>query len=152
MKLVKSITQLVIYIPAFLTRKFLLAVDKGVFVETCGVKEDLFALVAHEVVLLAVDLHVDIEGVGVGEDLVAEVTGLEALACVYPHVILELLLLAEHHMADGTRLPLLPGVGPLMGVTCTLSEKTDYHHLTLIKICSRHFTLSLNVISQKLHL
>ena len=58
-----------------------------------------------------------------GEDLVAEVTGLEALACVYPHVILELLLLAEHHVADGTRLPLLPGVGPLMGVARALSEK-----------------------------
>ena len=93
------------------------------FVETCCIKEDLFALVAHEVVLLAVDLHVDIEGIGVGEDLVAKVTGLEALSRVDPHVILELLFLAEHHVADGTSLPLLPGVSPLMGVTCALSTK-----------------------------
>ena len=115
--------QFSVYIPAFFARKFLFAVDKSMFVETCCIEEDLFALVAHEVVLLAVDLHVDIEGIGVGEDLVAEVTGLEALPRVDPHVVFELLLLAEHHVTDGTRLPLLPGVGPLMGVACTLSTK-----------------------------
>ena len=58
------------------------------FVETCCIEEDLFALVAHKVVLLAVDLHVDIEGIGVGENLVAKVTGLETLPRVDPHVIL----------------------------------------------------------------
>ena len=106
------------------------------FVKTCGVEEDLLTLVAHEVVLLAVDLHVDIEGVSVSEDLVAEVAGLEALARMDPHVVLEFLLLAEHYVADGTCLPLLPGVGPLVGVARPLKSVIIRAQLYIAKYCS----------------
>ena len=105
-------------------------------VQSSGILEDFLTPVTHVVVLLAVDLHVDIEGVSVSEDLVAEVAGLEALARVDPHVVLEFLLLAEHHVADRTCLPLLPGVGPLVGVARPLKSVIIRAQLYIAKYCS----------------
>ena len=129
-----------------LTLKAFVAVAQDVLVQGLGVLKDFLALVTHEVVLLAVDLHVDVEGVGVREHLVADVTGLQSLACVEPHVVFEFLFLAEHDVTDGTGLPLLSSVGLLVRVASSL------RHNPQTKPYTYSLTLSLNVISQKLHL
>ena len=67
-----------------------------------------------------------------------------------PHMVFEFLFLAEDNIADRAGLPLLSGVGPLVRVTSPLRVI-----LTLYSLWgnfSTMYTLSLNVISQKLHL
>ena len=102
------------------TLEGLVAIVEDMLVEVLGTRENLLALMTHEIVLLAVYLHVDVESVGVCEHLVADMTCLKTLSCVYPHVIFQLLFFAEDNVTYRTRLSLLSCMCSLMGVAGTL--------------------------------
>ena len=51
-----------------------------------------------------------------------------------PHVVFEFLLLAENDITDGTGLPLLPCVGPLVGVAGALVTKRHLAEITFVRL------------------